>query len=163
MKGDINVKSEYGQGSTFTIEIPQKVVGEERIGDFNEKFERESRENTKYRVSFTAPEANVLAVDDTDTNIIVLQELLKQTGVNIDAAYSGVEALGYTAKKEYDLILMDQMMPEMDGTQTLAAKRKKSRDSGHLSDGGRGHRCKGEIPSPGLQRLSDKAGGRKKP
>ena len=123
MKGDINVKSEYGQGSTFTIEIPQKVVGEERIGDFNEKFERESRENTKYRVSFTAPEANVLAVDDTDTNIIVLQELLKQTGVNIDAAYSGVEALGYTAKKKYDLILMDQMMPEMDGTQTLAAIR----------------------------------------
>ena len=122
MKGDINVKSEYGIGSTFIIKLPQKVVGEEMIGDFNERFERDSKD-ADYRVSFMAPDANVLAVDDTETNIIVLQELLKQTRVGIDVAYSGVEALGYTAKNKYDLILMDQMMPEMDGTQTLEAIR----------------------------------------
>jgi CheY-like chemotaxis protein len=68
--------------------------------------------------SFSAPEANILIVDDNEINLIVASELLKQYGIQADTALSGAEALRMMDEKQYDLIFMDHMMPEMDGIET---------------------------------------------
>ncbi|MBQ4416202.1 MAG: amino acid permease, partial [Butyrivibrio sp.] len=119
MQGKIIVESEYGKGSTFTARIPQIITEDEPIGDFHEKFERHVKDLKAYRESFRAPEARILAVDDTDMNLTVIEGLLNQTEVQIDTALSGAEALEKTAEKPYDLILMDHRMPGMDGTEAL--------------------------------------------
>lgn len=65
------------------------------------------------------PDANILVVDDTKMNLNVLKVLLKRTSAQLDFAQSGTECLEKTKTKKYDLILMDHMMPEPDGIQTL--------------------------------------------
>ena len=72
-----------------------------------------------YKVSFTAPEARILIVDDNEINRKVFTNLLKSTEVRIDEAESGPEALSKTADTAYDIIFMDHMMPEMDGIEAF--------------------------------------------
>ena len=123
MDGHVSVESVYGEGSTFTIQLPQKVISPEPIGNFHEKFERYVHAMKAYRESFKAPDAHLLVVDDTDMNLTVIEGLLSKTDINLDTASSGQEALALTLKTRYDLILMDQRMPHMDGTQTMNAIR----------------------------------------
>ena len=120
MQGDIRVKSVYGEGSVFTVRIPQGIVKEDPIGDFHKRFEEGLKTLKTYRESFRAPDAHVLVVDDTELNLVVIEGLLKPTEVKLDLAYSGKEALQSTKDTPYDLILLDQRMPHMNGTQTLA-------------------------------------------
>ena len=119
MGGSIRVESEYGAGSTFTVVIPQKIVSPEPVGDFQARFHRTAREGHSYRARFHAPEARILIVDDTRMNLTVAVGLLQHTGIQMDTALSGAEALEKTLTTAYDLILMDQRMPEMDGTEAL--------------------------------------------
>ena len=124
MGGTITVKSRYGEGSTFTITIPQVILSDEPVGDFEEKFEKSRGEKKGYHESFMAPSARVLIVDDTKMNLIVVTEFLKETKMTIDTAGSGKEALSLALENKYDVILMDQRMPEMDGVETLKHIRK---------------------------------------
>ena len=119
MHGDIKVESTYGEGSTFTITIPQLVLSEEPVGNFTEKFEKELGGKKEYHESFRAPDARILIVDDTKMNLVVATEFLKDTKVNIDTAEGGKEAVALALQNKYDVILMDQRMPEMDGEETL--------------------------------------------
>lgn len=123
MGGNIDVESEYGKGSTFTVTFTQKVISTETVGDFEEKFARSVEETKVYRESFYAPDARILAVDDTRMNLAVIVNLLKNTGIRIDTAVSGEEAIGLCRTISYDLILMDQRMPEMDGTEAMCVIR----------------------------------------
>lgn len=119
MQGNIAVSSEYGKGSTFTIFIPQIVVDKQPIGVFDASSQTGKK---KIRVSdraFTAPDAKVLVVDDNTMNLAVVKGLLKRTQVQLDLAKSGQECLELSKKKHYHIILMDHMMPEMDGVETL--------------------------------------------
>ncbi len=115
MGGKVTVNSLYTQGSTFIIEIPQTVVDYTAIGKVS--FEEKHKKNTSgtYRCGFEAPNASILAVDDNESNLLVVTKYLRDTKVNIDTAHSGQEALEKTLERSYDLILMDHLMPEMDG------------------------------------------------
>jgi len=119
MGGSICAESVYGEGSTFTICLPQRVVSSEAVGDFQENFKRSIQEAKEYKESFRAPQARILIVDDTYMNLTVLVGLLKRTEIQIDTAVSGTEAIARAEETHYDLILMDQRMPKMDGTETM--------------------------------------------
>ena len=119
MGGSIGAESVYGQGSTFTVSLPQKIVSKEPLGDFQEKYEKNMLESKTYQESFHAPEARVLIVDDTRMNLKVAMGLLKHTQIKADTAESGAEAITLCAEKQYDVILMDQRMPQMDGTEAM--------------------------------------------
>lgn len=117
MNGEIVVTSEYGKGSVFTVSIPQKIISDLKIGDISEKYNEPSNKKKK-KSTFTAPDANVLVVDDVKMNINVFKALLKRTEINVDSAMSGSEALDMIKEKKYDIIFLDHMMPDMDGIET---------------------------------------------
>lgn len=116
MGGSLRVESVYGIGSVFTFSIPQKVVGAELLGDYKEKSQRIAE---KEREKFIAPQAKILAVDDNRVNITVARGLLKRLKVQFDSAMSGQECLDKINRMHYDIILLDHMMPGMDGVDTL--------------------------------------------
>ncbi|MBQ1808887.1 MAG: response regulator, partial [Selenomonas sp.] len=119
MQGTISVDSVYGEGSTFTINLPQQVEKYEPIGDFNARIEAALQEEENYRESFTAPQAHILVVDDNDMNLTVVESLLEKTRIHIHTASSGKDCLQLIADNHYDIVLLDHMMPEMDGIETL--------------------------------------------
>ena len=116
MAGTISVDSEYGKGTTFTVTIPQRIVTAEPIGEVRTKAVEEKKD---YREAFHAPDARILVVDDTRINLTVTASLLKKTEIRIDTALSGPDAISLAARWKYDVILMDQRMPAMDGTEAL--------------------------------------------
>lgn len=123
MDGEISVDSIYTKGSVFTVILPQQIIKADPIG--NIKFLSRNRMSpAEYRQSFEAPEARVLIVDDNHMNAMVASKLLKATKVKIDIADSGARCLEMTKRRYYHVILMDYMMPEMDGGQTLKEIRK---------------------------------------
>ncbi len=122
MGGNIRVNSIYTKGSTFVIEFPQEVRDNQGIGDYDSVVNREKRD--QYRKQFEAPAAKVLVVDDTKANLMVVEKLLRDTKVNIDTALSGQKALEMTLEKDYHVIFMDHIMPEMDGIECLKAIRR---------------------------------------
>lgn len=123
MHGNIEVESVYGQGSVFTINIPQEIINDTCIGDFKQKYQSTIREEEKYKESFTAPDAKVLVVDDNEMNLLVVKNFLKQTQVQVTVCLSGKECLELMKQDYYDVILLDHMMPEMDGIETLRRSR----------------------------------------
>ncbi len=119
MGSDLKVESEYGKGSTLSFSILQEVIGSDKIGGFSKRLEKLKEEGYSYRELFHAKDARILIVDDTEMNLSVIENLLKRTGIRIDTALSGRDALTLAANNRYDAVLIDHMMPEMDGIETL--------------------------------------------
>lgn len=119
MGGEISVNSVYTQGSTFLITIEQDIVDEKALGRFTLESHVNTDERPQYQQSFEAPDAQLLIVDDNEMNLMVAKKLLSATKIKIDTAMSGAECLKYTQSKHYDGILMDHLMPEMDGIECL--------------------------------------------
>ena len=127
MGGHIAVNSRYGEGSEFIVKLPQQVAETSvSVGDFSPDRVN-GPEGKRYRESFTAPEARVLVVDDNEMNLFVTQNLLKATKMQIELCKSGQECLDRLAEKRFDLVLLDQMMPGMDGIETLHRAREMER------------------------------------
>jgi len=123
MQGTITVESEYGKGSDFTISIPQKIMDKKPLGNLESCLKEVRKENKDSREMFTAPNAKVLVVDDNSMNLSVIKGLLKRTKIQLDLAVSGSECIELCKHSKYHVILMDHMMPDMDGVQTLHALR----------------------------------------
>ncbi|SFP79649.1 Signal transduction histidine kinase [Butyrivibrio proteoclasticus] len=121
MDSKLVVKSEYGKGSEFSFAIVQRVVDMDPIGDFSEAYKEAVKDTHDYHETFHAPDAKILVVDDTKTNLTVVEGLLKKTQIMVDTATSGMEALDLVSKNKYDIIFLDHRMPEMDGIQTFHA------------------------------------------
>ena len=123
MGGEITVDSIYTQGSEFRVMIEQKIVDERPMGEFSIASTGKKKKNY-YSKSFEAPEARVLVVDDDDLSLVITSKLLQETRMTIDSANCVEECLKKTQKYSYDLILMDYMMPGMDGASLLKEIRK---------------------------------------
>ncbi len=103
MNGVVDIESEYGVGTVFSIKVPLMLAAGDVVGTRDTESE------------VYAPMAQVLVVDDNEVNLNVASGLLSLFGIECDIAFSGPEAIGLIARKKYDLVFMDHMMPEMDG------------------------------------------------
>ena len=127
MGGELLCDSVYGEGSDFHFTIDINMLSDETIGsDWREAAKKnEFGEGGADVPVFVAPEARILVVDDNDMNLAVAKGLLKRTQMQIETAMSGQECLDMVSSGSYDVILLDHMMPEMDGIETLHALRDK--------------------------------------
>lgn len=123
MGGEIGVESEYGSGSTFYFSIMQKVVDATPISECNHDDEVNSTIVNECENMFIAPSARILLVDDNKPNQFVACELLKPLQLQIDTADDGRQAVAMIQRYHYDLVLMDHMMPVMDGIEATKAVR----------------------------------------
>ena len=123
MGGEISVNSVYTKGSTFLVMLEQDIVDDHELGTFTLASRAKIHEGEQYHQSFEAPEGRLLVVDDNEMNLKVVRKLLSDTKVQIDTALSGAECLKLTQYQHYDAILMDHLMPEMDGIECLHALR----------------------------------------
>ena len=120
MDGDIEVQSVYHEGSTFTVRIPQKVISNEPVGDFESVRNSHTLvDDSRNYDSFEAPGANILVVDDNAPNLVVFTSFLKLTKMNIVTAESGEKCLELVKEQPFHIIFMDHLMPGMDGVETL--------------------------------------------
>jgi CheY-like chemotaxis protein len=106
MYGSVDVQSEYGAGSRFSLRVHLPFGTESDI---------KREQPVVYK--FVSPDAKVLLVDDIEINLMVAKAMLKGYGIVPDTALNGKEALEMVKNKNYDLVLMDHMMPEMDGVE----------------------------------------------
>ena len=118
MDGHIDVESVYGEGTTFSIHIIQKVTDYEPIGNLKDR-EVYNKNKDKKSIKLMAPNAKILIVDDNELNLKVISNLLKITRIKIDTASSGKECIDKMKKERYDCVLLDIMMPELNGVDTL--------------------------------------------
>lgn len=114
MASKIEIESVYGEGSEFSFILQQRISVLDGVGDYESGRKSRSIEKKQY-ISYTAPEARILIVDDVQVNLKVACGLLKPLKMQVDTAESGFEAVDKVEKQRYDLVLMDHMMPEMNG------------------------------------------------
>ena len=119
MGGEVFAESTYGKGSCFTAKIPQKIADAKPMGDFGKRYQQYLSTSDDDKLSFLAPDARILVVDDVTMNLKVVEGLLKATKIQIDTAVSGSECLECVKTTPYQMIFLDHMMPEMDGLETL--------------------------------------------
>lgn len=119
MGGEVFAESTYGKGSCFTAKIPQKIADAKPMGDFGKRYQQYLSTSDDDKLSFLAPDAKILVVDDVTMNLEVVKGLLKATKIQIDTAVSGSECLECVKTTPYQMIFLDHMMPEMDGLETL--------------------------------------------
>ena len=122
MGSKLDVESEYGEGSTFSFEVDQVIIDPTPIGDYKERIRDIGGDQDEEKYLY-APEASLLVVDDNEMNLKVIKNLLKLNGITPDLAGSGQAALDMLEKKTYDVVLLDHMMPHMDGIETLQKAR----------------------------------------
>ncbi len=116
MNGTISVESELDKGSEFSLTIPQEIADKTPMGDIHLNYAH--TQDYGYVRSFMAPNARILAVDDLPVNLMVITNMLKCTKVQVDTATDGNDAIELAKQHHYDIILMDHMMPGMDGIET---------------------------------------------
>lgn len=111
--------------STQSYDIPNVITVKKPLSSlylaaiFNEEVHFfDNQESSDEYYDFTAPEAKILIVDDNTVNLTVCEGLLEPLSMQVDTAVSGQDAIDKISKKKYDLILMDHMMPEIDGVET---------------------------------------------
>lgn len=117
MNGELLVESIYGKGSIFTAKFRQKVVDRNPVdllhNEVKDTLQEYSLGNMKLK------NVDILVVDDNLINQKVISKGLEHYGVRVDIASSGKRAIEMCKSKNYTLVFMDQMMPEMDGVEAM--------------------------------------------
>lgn len=126
MGSSLQIKSEYGKGSEFYFVLSQDVVDGAAIGNADLENADGQKSVGVFQECFEAPEAKILVVDDNRMNLMVVRGLLKNSRMQIDCVESGQECLNKVEENCYQVILMDHMMPQMDGVETLERLKAKS-------------------------------------
>ncbi len=122
MGDELKCDSVYGEGSTFYFSAEQEIIDGDPIGKFTENDS--DKKKNRYLPEFTAPEGKVLVVDDNEMNLQVIKGLLKRTKLKLTTAMSGQECLDKLKEESFHLVLLDHMMPGMDGLKTCEEIRK---------------------------------------
>ncbi len=132
MDGDIQVESEYGKGTVFTVWIMQRIADATTIGEVSKTTENVEADATKDKSmqTFCAPEYKVLLVDDNAMNRKVANAMLKFYQFKVAEASCGEAAIERVKLVKYDMILMDHMMPEMDGVEATKVIRSECGENG---------------------------------
>ncbi len=112
MDGFVTIESEPGKGTTVRVTIPQKVDDEGRFIDFEDLKQEKDLKPVFEGVK-------VLIVDDEPMNLVVATGMFKDYGMITETASGGREAIDKYLEKDYDIIFMDHMMPEMDGVEAM--------------------------------------------
>lgn len=123
MGGVIEVESEYGKGSRFFFTIEQTIIDPTPVSAVNYNGQKDNVTEKEAECLFIAPEAHILLVDDNELNLVVAKELLKPLRMQIDTAENGLQSVKMVRGSQYDLVLMDHMMPVMDGIEAAKAIR----------------------------------------
>ena len=129
MDSTLTVESVYGEGSCFSFKLYQEIADDTPIGDYRLRLQ-ESYVDRNVQKVISATKARVLVVDDNDVNRKVCENLLKLLSISPDMVSSGAETIGRMKSNTYDVVLLDHMMPEMDGIETM----KKLREEGLIPD-----------------------------
>ena len=126
MSGKIQMKSEYGKGTSLTVTLPQKIAHGDNItlGEYEEQMLTAAAnapviDEALQEGPDTWPDARILVVDDTPVNLVVAKGMLKNSEAEIDTCESGEEALEMMKNAHYDVVFLDHMMPGMNGIETL--------------------------------------------
>lgn len=116
MGGDIWVRSKEKEGSTFSFRLPQQVK-DSRPSNYETNHDLVQEMNEAFKITFRAPTAKIMIVDDNKVNLMVASELMKRFGFEATLVETGAEAINRIEEKfvTYDMIFMDHMMPFMDG------------------------------------------------
>ncbi len=118
MDGKLNVESEYGKGSSFCVVIPQRVVSSTPLGDYKNQFQVQNEEPESLD-TMCFPGKKVYVIDDNEMNLEVIASILEMLDIEVSRADGGVVAAKHLDQEKYDLILTDDMMPEMSGTDLM--------------------------------------------
>lgn len=102
MGGSISASSELGKGSLFKLSLPIEWPNKSVIDEVS---------------TVNLPSLSILLVEDIELNIVVARALLTKLGHRVDVAENGQQALQQAADHQYQLILMDIQLPDMDGYQ----------------------------------------------
>ena len=124
MNGRIDVTSEYGKGSVFTVVIPQTVNKKQTDGEDESSLKKDKE------AAYKTPDCTYLVVDDNRVNLIIASKFLDDLGGKVETSLNGPDSLQKMREKKYDMIFMDHMMPGMDGIQ---AYRKAKEDPENLN------------------------------
>lgn len=122
MEGTIDVDSTLGVGTTFTVKIPSKITDESNTWG---KYSENDKSKPVADIS-SLKGKNILYVDDANINLSILKKLLSDTEMNVTTTKSAVEGLDLAIGNQYDVIIVDHMMPEMSGPELLDAIRSKA-------------------------------------
>ncbi|MBE5857228.1 MAG: response regulator [Lachnospiraceae bacterium] len=126
MGGKLWCESVYGKGSEFIFTVSQRIADKTPIGLFDERGDEGIK--GPYVPRFIAPDADILVVDDNPMNLSVIKGLLKATKMFVTTASSGEECLEKLKYGNFNVVLLDHMMPGMDGVETVARIRETDPD-----------------------------------
>ena len=119
MNGSLKVESTYGEGSTFTVVLPQGMMELQPIENFEDVVKAQEQKRREDEEAFIAPDAKIMIVDDNRVNLMVVEALLKEVGARITSCTSGRECIRKLEEETYYIVFLDHMMPEMDGIDTI--------------------------------------------
>ncbi|MDE7029813.1 MAG: response regulator, partial [Lachnospiraceae bacterium] len=135
MDGRISVESEYGKGSSFNVTIPQKIVSDVPIGNYRKRFELLSSETAEESgvslEDMRFPGKRVYVVDDNEMNLEVIASILEMIDIDVDRAGGGKAAMEHLDTHVYDLILTDDMMPDVSGTELMQYLHQNAQSASH--------------------------------